>query len=322
MIATYKKLLRRPPLAIYAMTAGLVAWFFAGSLAENQDPGWKLFITLTLVVGGLFYCARRIERYYTSTAVQLRKAIRANELEVYYQPIFNLRTGCLVGAESISRWNFKGAAIPSDVFIAAAEKSDLICELTRSVIRQVAEDYCTYLWACKDFYITINLSTQDIIDPTFPDFVANILATYRLPATAIVFEVTENVLLHQKSAANQLHRLRACGHRIAVDSVGSDYFHLSHIESVPFDLLKIDLTFIKHDTIAAMDALWRQIAKIASTLKLNVIAEGVSTHQQLPHLTTEGVVLAQGWLFSTELPVRALARRYFQSPANISSYAD
>ncbi len=322
MIAAYKTFLGRPPLALYATAAGLAAWFFAGSLAEDPDPGWKLITALAFILGALLYSARWIQKYYTSTAVQLRKAIRANELDVQYQPIVNLQTGNVVGAESIPRWCSKGVTIATDVFVAAAEKSDLICELTRSVIRRVAEDYCTYLWACKDFYITVNLSAQDIVDPTFPDFVANIMATYNLPATTIVFDVTEKSLLDQKSVATQLNRLRASGHRIAIDNVSSGYLRLSLIESVPVDILKIDLTSIKHDTIAAKDALWRHIAKIARTLKLNVIAEGVETQQQLPHLTSEGVLLAQGWLFSKDLSVRALARRYFQCPANISPHTD
>jgi len=322
MNAAYKALLRRPPLALCATAAGLAAWFCAGSLAEHQGPGWKLFIALALMLGALLYSVPRIQRHYTSTAVQLRKAIRVNVLDVHYQPIVNLLTGHVVGAEALSRWSSKGTAIPSDTFIAAAEKSDLACELTRSVIRRVAEDYCTYLWACKDFYITISLCVQDILDPTFPDFVANIMATYNLPATAIIFEVTETALSDPESAATQLHRLRACGHRIAIANVGVDDFRLSLIKFVPVDILKMDLTFITHDTIATKDALWRQTAKIARSLKLNVIAEGVDTQQQLLHLTSEGVVLAQGRFFAKELPVRALARRYFQCPASNSPYVD
>jgi len=173
MIAAYKALLGKHTSALCATaTAGSVAWFCAGDFAEHLVLGWKLFITLAFMLGVLLYSARKIQRYYTSTAVQLRKAIRANELDVHYQPIVDLRTGNLVGAGSLTRWCSKETTIATHVFIAAAEKSDLICERTRSVIRRVAEDYCTYLWACKDFYITVNLSVQDIVDPTFPDFVA------------------------------------------------------------------------------------------------------------------------------------------------------
>jgi sensor c-di-GMP phosphodiesterase-like protein len=281
---------------------------------------FKLFIGLVCVFAVLLYLARCTQRHYTSTAVQLRNAIKANKLGVHYQPIVNLTTGYLVGAESLSHWNANGTQVPADVFIAVAEKSDLIRKLTRSVIRQVAEDYSTYLWACKDFYITVNLSAQDVQDPTFPDFVASLLATYRMPASAMTFEITERTLLDQKPAAMQLRRLRACGHRIAVDDFGIGYSNLSLLDSVPFDILKIDRSFIADDKIAAKDAVWRHIAHLARSLRLKVVAEGVETQEQLPHLVSEGVLLAQGWLFCKALPIQALARRYFQCPANIPPY--
>ncbi|WPN45196.1 MULTISPECIES: EAL domain-containing protein [unclassified Pseudomonas] len=327
MIAASIALLKRHTFALCATAAvGLAAWFFAAGnslpLSDFKGLRWKLIIGLAFMAAALLYVAWQTQRYCTSTVVQLRKAIRANKLHVHYQPIVNLTTGDLVGAESLSRWNANGIAIPPDVFITAAEGSDLICELTRSVIRQVAEDYSTYLWACKDFYITINLSAQDVLDQTFPDFVASILTAYNIPALSIVFEVTERALIEPNHAAAQLHKLRACGHRIALDDFGTGYSSLSLIESLPFDIMKIDRSFIEQDKIAAKDALWRHIANIARALKIKVVAEGVETQQQLPHLASEGVVLAQGWLFSRALPVQALARRYFQCPMTLKAQAD
>ncbi|WP_085725285.1 EAL domain-containing protein [Pseudomonas sp. R37(2017)] len=289
-------------------------------LSALTDLKFKLFIGLGCVFAMLLSLARCIQRRYTSTAARLRRALKANTLGVHYQPIVNLTTGYLVGAESLSHWNTNGTHVPAELFIAEAEKSDLIRKLTRSVIRQVAEDYSTYLWACKDFYITVNLCAQDIQDPSFPDYVASVLATYCMPASAMVFEVTERTMLDQKPAAMQLRRLRACGHRIAVDDFGIGYSNLSLLDSVPFDILKIDRSFIADDRIAAKDALWRHIARLACSQRLKVVAEGVETAEQLPHLVSEGVLLAQGWLFSKALPVQALARRYFQCPANIAPY--
>ncbi|MNG17229.1 putative membrane protein YjcC [compost metagenome] len=86
---------------------------------------------------------------------------------------------------------------------------------------------------------------------------------------------------------------------------------------MPFDILKIDRSFIADDKIAAKDALWRHIAQLARSLRLKVVAEGVESQEQLPHLVSEGVLLAQGWLFSKALPIQALARRYFQCPENV-----
>jgi sensor c-di-GMP phosphodiesterase-like protein len=286
-------------------------------LSELTGLRFKLFIGVACVFAVLLLLASCTQRHYTLTAVRLRHAIKANVLGVHYQPIVNLNTGYLEGAEALSHWDHNGTPVPADVFIALAEKSDLICKLTHSVIRQVAEDYSTYLWACKDFYITVNLSARDIQDPTFPDFVAGLLATYRMPARAMTFEITERTLLDQQSAAMQLRRLRASGHRIAVDDFGIGYCNLSLLDSVPFDILKIDRSFIADDKIAATDALWRHIARLARSLRLKVVAEGVEHPEQLPHLVSEGVVLAQGWLFCKALPVQALARRYFQCPANI-----
>jgi sensor c-di-GMP phosphodiesterase-like protein len=105
-----------------------------------------------------------------------------------------------------------------------------------------------------------------------------------------------------------------------VDDFGIGYSNLSLLDSVPFDILKIDRSFIADDKIAAKDALWRHIAHLAKSLRLKVVAEGVETQEQLPHLVSEGVLLAQGWLFSKALPIQALARRYFQCPANIPPY--
>ncbi|WP_256669045.1 EAL domain-containing protein [Pseudomonas sp. C2B4] len=189
-----------------------------------------MFITLAFMLAALLYLSWRALRRHTATVVRLRNAIRTNKLDVHYQPIVDLRKGSLVGAESHSRWRSKGVATPADVSIAATQKPELACELTRSVIRRVAEDYSTYLWACKDFYITIDLTAQDLLDPTFANFVASIIATYNIPASAIVFEMTESALLDHKGAATQLHRLRAVGHRIAIGQFGTGYSRRSLIE--------------------------------------------------------------------------------------------
>jgi sensor c-di-GMP phosphodiesterase-like protein len=243
MIAAYKASPGRHALAFCAVVAaGWAAWLCAGNLAGSlalqrsvislTGLKWMLFVTLALMLVALFCIVSKAQRHSRSTAVQLRKAIRANQLQVHYQPIVNSTTGHLVGAEALSRWNRQGNAISPRVLVAAAEKSGLIGELTRSVIRQVAEDYCTYFWACKDFSITVKLCAQDILDPAFADFVADVMATYNLPASVIIFEVAECAPLDQNSAATQLHRLRACGHRIAIDDFGTGSCR-SLIESLP-----------------------------------------------------------------------------------------
>ncbi|APV42601.1 hypothetical protein PFAS1_26040 [Pseudomonas frederiksbergensis] len=246
MIAAFKALFKTRPSALCATAVvALIAWFLADSYADSLvEQGfnkihelsdlttlkWKLFIALAFMLEALLYLSWKMLRFYTSTVVQLRKAIRADKLDVHYQPIVDSRKGYLLGADSHSRWSPKGAAIAADSFITAAEKSELIRELTRSVMRRVAEDYSTYLWACKDFYITIKLTAHDLLDQTFPDFVAGIMATYNIPPSAIVFEINEIALFNHKGAATQLHRLRVCGHRIAMGDVGTGYFRHAFTE--------------------------------------------------------------------------------------------
>ncbi len=275
----------------------------------------NVFIALILVgaalLGAALYIARRTHQHYSSTAVKLRRALRDGELQVNYQPIVDMRTGCLVGAEALSRWKLDDVSISPEVFIGAAEKSDLICELTRYVIQRIAEDYSTYLWACKNFYITINVSARDILDETFPDFVAEVLALHDIPASNIAFEVTESTLFEQTIAAAQLQRLRACGHRIAIDDFGTGYSNLSLIHSLPIDILKIDRSFIEGEKVAAVDALWQHIVNIARDLNFQVVAEGVETPEQVQHLTSGGVRFAQGWLYSRDVTPEALAKLYF-----------
>ncbi|WP_433741072.1 EAL domain-containing protein [Pseudomonas putida] len=243
MFTAYKALFKpHVPALCATVTVALFSWLFANRLVHKlveqslNKPlqlsdlvalRWKLFIALAFIFAVLFYMAWKTLRHHGSTVVKLRKAIMTDTLDVHYQPIVDVRKGNLVGAESHSRWRSKGTAIPIGTLIAAAQKPDLVGELTRSVIRRVAEDYSTYLWACKDFYITIDLSAQELLDQTFADFVIGIMATYNIPACAIVFEVAESALLDHKGAATQLQRLRSGGHRIVIGTFGTGDSRLS-----------------------------------------------------------------------------------------------
>ncbi|MGJ7515037.1 EAL domain-containing protein [Pseudomonas baetica] len=246
MIAAYKALFKRHALVLCATASvALLAWFTANRLVQRLVERslnktlqlsdltvlkWKLFMALAFILAALFYMAWKTLRYHSSTVLRLRKAIRTDKLDVHYQPIVDLRKGHLVGAESHSRWRSKGVAVPANAFTAPFGNSGLTNELTRSVIRRVAEDYSTYLWACKDFYITVNLSAQDLLDETFADFVASIIATYNIPTSAIVFEIAESALLDHKGAATQFQKLRSAGHRIDIGTFGTDNSRRSFIE--------------------------------------------------------------------------------------------
>ncbi|MDA8486282.1 EAL domain-containing protein [Pseudomonas resinovorans] len=281
-----------------------------------QTIWWQLFTTAFLsslaVIGLLTWVAGKIREQRRSFAPKLRRALKYNEFRVNYQPIVNMHTGRWVGVESLIRWHVAGKAISPAIFIPAAEKEGVIGEITHWVIERIAEDYSHYLRACEGLYLTINLSAQEIEDESFPSFVQKTLETHGVPASLIVFEVTEGGLVNLEKATAQLQKLRDQGHRIAVDDFGTGYSSLSYIETLPIDILKIDRSFLTPEKIAANDALWRHVVSMANTLNLTVVAEGIEGTEQSEPLMREGVTFAQGWLYSRDLSPAALKDEFLK----------
>jgi sensor c-di-GMP phosphodiesterase-like protein len=282
--------------------------------SDYQAVWWALFaLTLTGSLAfpmALFWCLRWARLRYCSIIPKLRRALKENQLQMHYQPIVNMYTGEWVGVESLIRWP-KSSLSPAD-FIPAAEVAGMSGEVTRWVVRQVAEDYSRYLWACKGLYITINLCAQNVEDETFAQDVLEILQVYQIPAHLITFEITETSLLNRDRAKLQLNRLREQGHRIAVDDFGTGYSSLSYLSELPVDILKLDRSFLTLEKMLAGDGLWRHIADIASSLRLTVVAEGVEHPEQADLLMRESVQFAQGWLYAKALPAQVLARQFFR----------
>lgn len=285
-------------------------------LVEYQKTWWGFFALALggslILPAGLFMLVRSARQRYISIVLKLRKALKRNQLRVNYQPIVNMNTGEWVGMESLLRWSPGGKPLSPAVFIPAAEESGMIGEVTRWVVRRVAEDYSQYLWACKGLYITINLSAQDVEDETFADFVRELLADFEMPAHLIIFEVTESSLLDRDKASLQLQRLRSQGHRVAVDDFGTGYSSLSYISELPIDILKIDRSFLDPEKMHSEEALWRHVVSMAKSLNLNVVAEGIEQEAQAVALRNEGVVLAQGWLYARDFAPAILAKHFFR----------
>lgn len=282
---------------------------------EYEKVWWGIFVlalganALSPVV--LFRLLRWGRKRHLSIIPKLRKAIKCNEFRLNYQPIVNINTRDWVGVESLLRWSPGGHPLSPAVFVPALERAGMIGEVTRWVVRRVIEDYSQYLWACKGLYITVNLSAQVVEDPTFADFVRDLLVQYDVPARVISFEVTESVLLNRTIAAEQLQRLRDQGHRIAVDDFGTGYSSLSYLSELPIDILKIDRSFLAPVKMQADDAMWRHVVSMANTLNLTIVAEGVEQEVQASALINEGVAFAQGWLYAKDLPPEILAKQFF-----------
>jgi len=278
-----------------------------------QNIWWSLF-ALTFISSGvvlvvLFLLPRWIRHRYFSVVPKLRQALKHNRLQLHYQPIVSLQNSEWVGVESLLRW--PGSNMKPGEFIAAAERAGMGSEVSRWVVRRMAEEYSQFLWACKGLYITINLTAQDLEDESFADFVRDLLGEYQVPAHLIIFEVTEHSLVNREQARIQLQRLRDQGHRIALDDFGTGYSSLSYLGELPVDILKMDRSFLEQDKMQADDALWRHIVGMAGSLNLTLVAEGIEHIEQAELLRREGVHFAQGWLYSKALPASVLAKRFF-----------
>lgn len=270
-----------------------------------------LLIVSFVALFALYYFASHVYHQKLSVLANLRVARKRNQLRVNYQPIVEIHTGHWKGAEALLRWNCGDKMISPSDFIPVAEQNGMIRELTRWVCQQVAEDHATYLWACKDLYLTINLSATDIADTTFPDFVETLFKTHGVPSSRIVFEVTESSLVDKNIARVQLQRLRDLGHKIAVDDFGTGYSSLSYLQELPIDILKLDRSFLSLEKIRSADSIVWHIARLGQSLDLTVVAEGIESVEQVDALAEAGISLGQGWLYSKDLSISQLAKRFF-----------
>ncbi|MBB6155245.1 sensor c-di-GMP phosphodiesterase-like protein [Pseudomonas sp. JAI115] len=250
---------------------------------------------------------------YLFSASDFLKALHRKELAVHYQPIVDMHTGMWIGAEALLRWPGKGSEFKPEAIVSMLERAGLMSNVTRWVCQQVVEEYSQSLWACEDFYVTINLSADDVMDATFPDFVKQLLAEHRLPASLFAFEVTERVALDSELAAIQLNRLRAHGHLIVLDDFGTGYSNLAYLDQLPVDVLKIDKSFTRTESSSA-NIILSHVLDMARKLDIDVVVEGIETQNQAERVSALGAQKAQGWLYARDLPVQELVRAYFSRP--------
>ncbi|MHC8346683.1 EAL domain-containing protein [Pseudomonas sp. RT6P73] len=271
-----------------------------------QDSPWRWIIRKLIVL---------CHKDRVSTVPDFLNALNLNEIKVHYQPIVDIPSGKWLGAEALLRWPAKGSTFNPETIITELEQRDLMKNVTRWVCRQVIEEYSQVLWACDEFfYITINLSAADVTDPTFPDFIKQLLDTYKLPASRFAFEVTERVALDRERAAVQLNRLRAEGHRIVLDDFGTGYSSLSYLDQLPVDIIKIDKSFTVRCETASSNIILSHLLQMARKLDIDVVVEGIETMRQAGRISALGAEKAQGWLYSRDLPAPALVRAYFCLP--------
>jgi EAL domain-containing protein (putative c-di-GMP-specific phosphodiesterase class I) len=235
--------------------------------------------------------------------LDLRKALLAEEFELYYQPLIHLASGEICGFEALIRWNHpeRGLVFPDD-FIPVAEEIGLIVPLGEWVLKRACRD--AVAWPDK-ITVAVNLSAAQFRNPMLALSVVAALGQSGLSASRLELEITETVLLQDDRAVlDTLHQIRDLGVRISMDDFGTGYSSLSYLRSFPFDKIKIDRSFI-HELGKENDcvAIIRAVTRLGSSLGMVTTAEGVETEQQLEILKAEGCVQVQGFLFSKPKPI-------------------
>jgi len=236
---------------------------------------------------------------------ELRHAIDAGELEVYFQPKQRLDDGALVGMEALVRWNHpqRGLVMPGR-FIAIAENTGLIIPLGWFVLEQACRLTAAWNRAGADLRVAVNLSAYQFRDKDMLEVITRVLEQTGLDPRRLEIELTESLVMGDPEAnIEQLVMLKRLGIAIAIDDFGTGYSSLSYLKRLPVDTLKIDQSFVSGIASDAHDAeLVRTIIGMAHGFKLEVVAEGVETAEQLDFLRMQGCDLIQGYLYARPMP--------------------
>ena len=247
--------------------------------------------------------------------IELSRAIAADELELHYQPIIDLGTGEVVGAEALARWHHpRLGPVPPDRFVAVAEAEGLTSVLDRWVVGRALAEGARLLPATA--YVAVNLSARTLGEPALEGWVAESAKGAGLAPERVVLEVTESATMADpRTAARVLEDLCHRGFRIAVDDFGTGHSSLAYLRRLPVATLKVDRSFVAEVTTdPGARAITASIVDLARTIGLTVVAEGVETAEQRDVLRTLGATSGQGWLWSRAVPAAeagdAFTRRY------------
>ncbi|POR53360.1 putative bifunctional diguanylate cyclase/phosphodiesterase [Bosea psychrotolerans] len=238
--------------------------------------------------------------------VDLRKACDDGALELYYQPIIDLKTHEIVTREALMRWHHPTRGmIPPGVFIPIAEQSGLIAAMGNWAIRQACKDAAQ--WG-NEIGVSVNISPLQFREPRrIVETVKDALITSHLGSHRLTLEVTESLLIEDnKSTLAVIDELRALGVRFALDDFGTGYSSLAYLSTYPFAQVKIDQSFTRNvHTNEASKAIIEAVCQLARRLSMNVVVEGIETEQQRIAVQLLGAQRAQGYLFGRPEPLSA-----------------
>tara|TARA_R110000744_G_scaffold84678_5_gene165770 strand:+ start:18218 stop:20311 length:2094 start_codon:yes stop_codon:yes gene_type:complete len=236
---------------------------------------------------------------------ELRDAVHQDQLVVFYQPKIDMKTGIVAGAEALVRWQHPTAGLLSPgAFIEAAEECGLIGEIGDWVLRAACREGARWRTLGIEIPVAVNVSAMQFEREGFAESVLHALELADLPPHLLELELTESIAMENpERAIVQVQPLRDRGVNFAIDDFGTGHSSLSYLTRMPFDVFKIDQSFVRDMTTDPHARIVVEtILAMAKALKLETVAEGVETQEQFEMLRAEGATLAQGFLFARPMP--------------------
>jgi sensor c-di-GMP phosphodiesterase-like protein len=264
-------------------------------------------LAVTILIGAIFIPWR--QRH--NPIAEIEAALVADEFVPYYQPIIDIKTGKLLGAEVLVRWRKPdGTIVAPGAFIPLVESSGLILALTQSLMRQVRKEVGTVIGARPDMYVTFNIAPRHFTDSAVLNDVGSIFEGSAIRLSQIVLEITERFEIENLSATRRvIAALQGLGCRVALDDVGTGHSGLSYILKLGVDIIKIDRLFVEAlKTERHAQAIVETLVTLARDLRMQIVAEGVERIDQVEYLRERGISAAQGYLFAPPLPGSAFIK--------------
>jgi EAL domain-containing protein (putative c-di-GMP-specific phosphodiesterase class I) len=227
-----------------------------------------------------------------------------SEIFPVFQPVVDLRSGAVVGAEALARWELDGRAVSPLEFVPLAEELGVATDLTRLMARRSAEALASWHAAGLQHVrsIAVNVGPSELLEPSLSEWLATLVEEHGLPEGSLTLEITErDVVVDTEEARAAMQRLGRHGITVAVDDFGTGFSSLAYLAQLPLHVLKIDRAFVEN--IEDDPTIARMVVYLARSFGMGCIAEGVETQAQLEVLRDLGVGAAQGWLLGR--PMRA-----------------
>ncbi len=287
--------------AIHGQSSLVVSSAFAGAMAGILFGMGFSFL----------YCRRR------ELSCQLRRAVENDELKVLYQPIVNLETREIIGAEALARWTDEDKnAVDPELFVKTAEDLGFVGSITKQVLHRILRDLGPTLQSRPEFHVSLNVAASDLVDPEFMPMLQSALKTSNVRPENLVVEITERSAANSDTAKETVRTLRRLGHSIHIDDFGVGYSNLDRLLYLYADTIKIDKAFTKTiGTESVAGLILPQIMNMAQSLNLEVIVEGIETTQQADYFTTTTKkIYGQGWLFGRPMSAEALRSELGDNP--------